>query len=570
MEYLEKYNQWLENKYFDDAIRQELKSLRGNKEEIKDRFYKELEFGTGGLRGVLGAGSNRINIYTVRKATQGLANFIIKENGKDRGVAIAYDSRRMSRELADETALCLCANGIKAYVFDALRPTPELSFVIREGSYIAGIVITASHNPPEYNGYKVYWEDGGQITPPKDLEIITEVNAVVDYSKVKTMDLNEAKKKKLYNVLGKEIDDKYIEAIKSYILNPLSNSSQELKIVYTPLHGAGTKLVPRILKEIGFKNVYVVEEQAEPNADFPTVSYPNPEEPTVYELAIELAKEKDADIILATDPDADRLGMQVKNTDGEYVLFTGNMIGTLLSYYIFEQKQAKGQLPTNGALVKTIVTTNMVDQISKEYGITLFEVLTGFKYIGEKIKEFEESGSYDYLFGFEESYGCLIGSYARDKDAISTVMILCEAAAYYKDKGITLYEQMEKLYDKYGYYKEDLFSVTLKGVEGMEKMKQMMENHRENSPKKVAGFKVLKIRDYLKELIIDLETGEKSPTGLRKSDVLYYELEDDAWCAIRPSGTEPRLKYYFGVKGSNKIDAQEKIEQLTKQYVFKL
>lgn len=566
MEYIKKYNQWIGNNYFDEATRQELRDLKGKDEEIKDRFYKDLEFGTGGLRGILGAGTNRINIYTIRKASQGLANYILKNKGEERGVAIAYDSRRMSQELADEVALCLAANGIKAYVFDALRPTPELSFAIREEGYIAGVVITASHNPPEYNGYKVYWEDGGQITYPKDAEIIEEVNMVRDYWQVKTMNMDDAKEIGLYNIIGKEIDDKYIEEIKKYVINPVSDLCKDMKIVYTPLHGAGFKLVPRILKEIGFENIYLVPEQANPDANFPTVSYPNPEDRAVYDLAIELAKEIDADIILATDPDADRLGIQVKKKKGKYVLFNGNMIGTILSYYIFSQKQTKGKLPANGALVKTIVSTNMVDQMAKEYGITLFEVLTGFKHIGEKIKEFEESALYEYVFGFEESYGCLIGTYARDKDAISAVMLLCEAVAYYKEKGRSIYRQMEMLYEKYGYYEEELISVPLKGIEGMKKMKDIMDGYRKSNPREIAGYSVIRIRDYLKETIVDLKTGNISPTGQEKSDVLYFELENDAWCAIRPSGTEPKLKIYFGVKANSKLAAKKNLERLVNYF----
>ena len=568
MNHLEKYNQWIENEYFDEATRQELIELKGNDEEVKDRFYKDLEFGTAGLRGVLGAGSNRINIYTVRKATQGIANYINKQGGQERGVAIAYDSRKLSPELANEAALCFNANGIKTYMFEALRPVPELSFTVRELSCIAGIVITASHNPPEYNGYKVYWEDGAQITAPKDEEIIAEVNAVSDYSIVKTMDLALAKEQKLNHTIGKEIDDKYIEEIKKYILNPLSDMGKKLKIVYTPIHGSGITLVPRILKELGFENVYIVEEQEEPDSSFPTVSYPNPEAPEVYELALKLAKKVDADIILATDPDADRIGIQVKNAEGEYELFSGNMIGEIMLEYILSQRNIKGRLPTNGAIVKTVVSSNMVDKMAFAYGADLFEVLTGFKYIGEKIKEFRASGSHEYLFGFEESYGFLIGTYARDKDAVSAVMILCEAAAYYKDQGFTLTEQIDNIRKKYGYFHEDVFSATFKGISGMEKMKEIMTGYREDVPSQIGEFKVIKVRDYLQETITDLETNEVKVSSLPKSDVLYFELEDDAWCAVRPSGTEPKIKIYFGVKGTNKEDADEKIQSLMSDPVF--
>lgn len=570
MNYLEKYNQWIENEYFDEATRQELIDLKGNDEEVKDRFYKDLEFGTAGLRGILGAGSNRINIYTVRKATQGIANYINKQGGQERGVAIAYDSRRLSPELANEAALCFNANGIKTYMFEALRPVPELSFAVRQLSCIAGVVITASHNPPEYNGYKVYWEDGAQITAPKDEEIIAEVNAVSDYSTVKTMDLALAKKQELNHVIGKEIDDKYITEIKKYILNPLSNIGKKLKIVYTPIHGSGITLVPRILKELGFENVYIVKEQEEPDFNFPTVSYPNPEDPEVYELALKLAKKVDADIILATDPDADRIGIQVKNTEGEYKLFSGNMIGEIMLEYILSQRKAKGTLPTNGAIVKTVVSSNMVDKMAEEYNAELFEVLTGFKYIGEKIKEFRASGSHEYLFGFEESYGFLIGTYARDKDAVSAVMVLCEAAAYYKDQGFTLNEQIDNIRRKYGYFHEDVFSATFKGISGMEKMKEIMKSYREDVPSQIGEFKVIKVRDYLQETISNLETNEVKPSFLPKSDVLYFELEDDAWCAVRPSGTEPKIKIYFGVKGANKEDADKKIQSLMSDPVFEI
>lgn len=570
MEYLSKYNGWVENNYFDEATRKELVDLKDNDDEIKERFHKDLEFGTAGLRGILGAGSNRINIYTVRKATQGVANYIIKHNGQERGVAIAYDSRRMSPEFAQETALCLNANGIKAYVFEALRPVPELSFTIRELGCIAGVVITASHNPPEYNGYKAYWEDGAQITAPIDDGIIAEVNGVADYASVKTMDLEEAKDKGLYISIGKEMDDKYIAAIKNHVLNTISDSGKELKIVYTPLHGSGITLVPRVLKELGFENVYIVPEQEKPDPSFPTVAYPNPEDPAVYDLAQGLAKEVDADVILATDPDADRIGIQVKNNDGEYVIFNGNMIGEVIVEYILSSRQEQGTLPSNGAVIKTIVSTNMVDKIAEEYGASLFEVLTGFKYIGEKIKQFEADGSHTYLFGFEESYGCLIGTYARDKDAVAAVMILCEAAAYYKDKGLTLNEQMDNIRNKYGYFQEEVLSATFKGIAGTEKMNEIMSNLRNDPPREFAGSRVLKVRDYQGETITDLVTNEVEPSGLPKSDVLYYELADDAWCAVRPSGTEPKIKFYFGVKGSNKEDADKKLEDLMKDSTFKV
>ncbi|NLJ96037.1 MAG: phospho-sugar mutase [Clostridiales bacterium] len=570
MEYLKIYKEWLSNPYFDEATKRELEALKGNNKEIKERFFKDLEFGTGGLRGILGAGINRMNIYTIRRATQGLANYIIKQKGENRGVVIAYDSRRMSPEFAMETALCMCANNIKAYLFDSLRPTPELSFAVRELGCMAGIVITASHNPAEYNGYKVYWEDGAQITSPKDVEIIHEVNSIKDFSLAKTMDRREAEDKGLFKIIGKDIDDKYIENLKRLVINPVSEEGKGLNIVYTPLNGSGNLPVRRILKELGFKNVYVVEEQEYPDSEFTTVGYPNPEDPKVYSLAIELANKVSGDIILATDPDADRLGVRVRDKKGEFVLFNGNMTGALIAEYVFSQLEEKGTLPKNSALIKTIVSGNLTDQIAKAYNAQLIEVLTGFKYIGEKIKEFEETGSNEFVFGYEESYGCLVGTHSRDKDAVVAVMTLCEAAAYYKSKGISLYEQMERIFTKYGYYKELTTSVTLKGIEGIEKIKQIMEGYRKNPPKVAGGNKVLKCRDYLIDTITDTKTGEITPTGLPKSDVLYYEMENDAWCAIRPSGTEPKIKFYFGVKGDSGEDASKRLDLLMNDKVFKV
>ncbi|MBR0427025.1 MAG: phospho-sugar mutase [Clostridia bacterium] len=569
--YIEKYNNWLNSNVFDEKTKTELKSIEGNKKEIEDRFYKDLEFGTGGLRGVIGAGTNRMNIYTVRKATQGLANYIIKQNAQDRGVAIAYDSRNMSIEFSEEVALCLNANGIKSYRFESLRPTPELSFAVRELNCIAGVVITASHNPPEYNGYKVYWEDGGQIVPPYDKEIINEVNAITDYANVCTMDKNEAIERKLYNIIGKEIDDRYIEELKKIILNPqdIEKVAESIRIVYTPLHGTGNLPVQRILKELGFKNVFVVPEQEKPNGNFPTVSYPNPEDPKAFELALELAKKVDADIVLATDPDADRLGVYAKDTKtGEYKSFTGNMSGLLIAEYELSEKRNKGLIKENGALVKTIVSSNMANEIVKEYKIKLIEVLTGFKYIGEQIKLFETNNSYEYLFGYEESYGCLIGTYARDKDAVSAVMALCEAAAFYKNRGLTLWDQMLNIYEKYGYYKEGLASITLKGIDGVEKIKSIMKKLRESKFKKISDWKLEAIRDYESKKRIDIN-GSETELTLPKSNVLYYELENNAWVCVRPSGTEPKIKFYMGVVGNNIDDSESKLEIL-KQEVIKL
>lgn len=570
LEYLEKYNLWTTDNYFDEETRKELIDLKDNETEIKDRFYKDLEFGTGGLRGVLGAGSNRMNLYTVRKATQGLANYILKQGITGKGVAIAYDSRRMSPEFADEAALCLNASGIKAYVFESLRPTPELSFAVRELGCIAGIVITASHNPSEYNGYKAYWEDGAQITYPKDEEIIGEVNAITDYSFVKTMSKEDAVKAELYNVIGQEIDTKYRNELKKLVVNPVAKECQDMKIVYTPLNGTGNIPVRTILGELGFNNVYVVPEQELPDPDFTTVGYPNPEDPKVFTLARKLADEVGADLILATDPDADRLGIQVRGEDGEFILLSGNLSGAFIAEYVFSQKAAHNVLPTNAALVKTIVTGNMADQIAKYYKADLIEVLTGFKYIGEQIKLYEETGSHEYVFGFEESYGCLIGTHSRDKDAVVAVMTFCEAAAYYKSQGIKLYDQVNKLFDKYGYFKEDLVSVTLKGIEGMAKIKDIMAGFRTNPPKTAGGYKVMKFRDYERDTITDFETGSKTPTGLPKSDVLYFELEEDAWCAVRPSGTEPKIKFYFGVKGTDLNDAKNRLDKLVHDPAFKV
>lgn len=559
------YEYWCTSPIFDDATKSELKSLEGNEDEIFDRFYRELEFGTGGLRGVIGAGTNRMNFYTVGKATQGLANFINKQGAAAKGVAIAFDSRRMSPEFADTAACVLAANGIKAYIFDSLRPTPELSFALRTLGCTAGIVVTASHNPPEYNGYKVYWEDGAQITAPKDAQIIGEVNAIKDYAEIKKMTTEEAKAAGLYEVIGKEIDDKYMEALKKLVLHPeaIKQMASSLKIVYTPLHGTGNVPVRRVLKELGFEQVTVVPEQELPDGNFPTVSYPNPEDKKAFALALDLAKKIDADLVLATDPDADRLGVYAKDTKtGEYKVFTGNMSGMLICEYEMSQKKALGILPENGALVTTIVSSNMAQAVAKEYGMKFIECLTGFKYIGEQIKFFEQTGSNEYVFGFEESYGCLVGTHARDKDAVVAVMALCEAAAYYKTQGITLWDQMLNIYNKYGYYKEDLFTMTFKGADGAKKMQDMMDAYRKNTPKQVGAYKVLRLRDYKNDVITDLATGETIPTGLPKSNVLYFELENDAWFCVRPSGTEPKIKFYAGIKGTSLEDSAKKLDEL--------
>lgn len=570
MNYKELYEEWLSNTCFDDETKAELKAISDDENEIKERFYQELEFGTAGLRGIIGAGVNRMNVYTVRKATQGLANYILKVGGADKGVAIAYDSRRMSPEFADVAALCLNANGIKAYVFESLRPTPELSFAVRELKCIAGINVTASHNPPEYNGYKVYWEDGAQITPPHDTGIMAEVKAVTDFATLKTMDKDEAVKVGLYNVIGADIDDKYIAALKKQVKHQdcIDAVQKDLKIVYTPLHGTGNIPARRILRELGFENVYVVPEQELPDGEFPTVSYPNPEAAEAFELALKLAKEKDADLVLATDPDADRLGVYVKDDKtGEYITLTGNMSGCLLADYEISQIKELNGLPEDGALIKTIVTTNMADAIAEYYGVKLIEVLTGFKYIGQQILRFEQSGKGEYLFGFEESYGCLIGTHARDKDAIVATMALCEAAAYYKTKNMTLWDAMIAMYEKYGYYKDGIQSITLKGIEGLAKIQEILDTLRNNTPEKFGKYKVLSARDYKKDTIKDMVTGEVKPTGLPSSNVLYYDLEDNAWLCVRPSGTEPKVKFYYGVKGTSLEDATKLSDELGKEVV---
>ena len=564
-DYMTIYKEWLENPYFDEATKEELRAIEGDENEIKERFYMDLEFGTAGLRGIIGAGINRMNIYTVRRATQGLANYIIKQGGAAKGVAIAFDSRHMSPEFAEEAALTLAANGIKAYRFETLRPTPELSFSVRELGCIAGINITASHNPPEYNGYKVYWEDGAQFTPPHDKGVTEEVMAITDLSTVKTMGAQEAKAKGLYEIIGAAIDDKYIAQVKAQVVNQgaIDRMQDQITIVYTPLHGTGNIPARRVMKELGFTHVYVVPQQELPDGDFPTVSYPNPEAAEAFELGLKLAKEVDADIVLATDPDADRLGVRVKDKNGEYHDLTGNMSGCLLANYELSQRKAvNGSLPEDGALVKTIVTTNLADAIAKGYNVNLIEVLTGFKYIGQQILGFENSGKGTYLFGFEESYGCLAGTYARDKDACVAVMMLCEVAAYYKQQGKTLWDAMVDMYEEYGYYKEGLATMTLKGIDGAKEIQTMMTNFRENPPKELGGFKVLAVRDYKADVRVDLVSGEKSATGLPSSNVLYYELENNAWCCVRPSGTEPKIKFYFGVKGTSLEDAAKKLEKL--------
>ncbi len=564
-DYMKIYEQWLADPYFDEDTKNELRAIADDENEIKERFYMDLEFGTAGLRGIIGAGINRMNIYTVRRATQGLANYIKKQGGEEKGVAIAFDSRRMSPEFAMEAAMTLAANGIKAYKFESLRPTPELSFAVRELGCIAGINITASHNPPEYNGYKVYWEDGAQFTPPHDKGVLEEVLAIEDLSTVKTTSEEEALRSGKFQVIGKEIDDKYIENVKAQVVNQdaIDRMQKDITIIYTPLHGTGNIPARRVMKELGFENVYVVPEQELPDGNFPTVSYPNPEAEEAFTLGLKLAKEKNADLVLATDPDADRLGVYVKDAKtGEYHPLTGNMSGSLLCDYVLSQKQAKGQIPADGQVIKSIVTTNLVNAVAEHYGCELVEVLTGFKYIGQQILKEEQTGKGTYMFGMEESYGCLIGTYARDKDAISATAALCEAAAYYKEKGMTLWDAMVAMYEKYGYYKDTVKSIGLKGIEGLAKIQEIMENFRQEPPKTLGDYTVTAARDYKAGTIMDMASGAVRPTGLPSANVLYYEMNDGAWLCVRPSGTEPKIKFYYGVKGASMEDADARSEKM--------
>lgn len=568
MDYKQIYKSWIEDDYFDEKTRQELKDIENDDKEIQERFYKNLDFGTGGLRGIIGAGTNRMNIYTVSKATQGFANYILKqgEQAKNMGVAIAYDSRRMSPEFAETAALVLNGNGIKSYLYDELRPTPMLSFAVRHLGCIGGIVVTASHNPPEYNGYKVYWSDGGQVPYPRDEEIIDCVNEVIDFRTIKKLDRKEAEEKGLFNIIGKDVEDEYIKNVKMQSVNPdvIKKAADSLKIVYTPLHGTGNKPVRRVLKEIGFNNVNVVPEQELPDSDFSTVGYPNPEDPKAFTLALKLADELSADIIVGTDPDADRVGAVVKNSKGDYVVLTGNMTGVLLTDYILSQKKASGTLPENGAVISTIVSTNMTKSIAEKYNVDYFEVLTGFKYIGEKIKQFEQTGSNNYIFGFEESYGCLAGTYARDKDAVVATMLICEMAAYYKTRNMSLYEGLQEVYKKYGYYKETIQSITLKGIEGVENIKKIMDSLRNDPIKSAGNSNTVEVRDYKSGICKNIKTSEENKTNLPSSNVLYYVLDDESWFCVRPSGTEPKIKIYFGSKAQSEKEVDEKIENIVK------
>lgn len=570
MEYLEEYKRWCEGKEFDEKTKKELLEIKDDEKEIEDRFYKELEFGTAGLRGVIGAGTNRMNKYTVGKATQGLANYILEQGTQEKGVAISYDSRKMSKEFSLQTALILNANGIKTYLFENLRPVPELSFAVRELNCTAGIMITASHNPPKYNGYKVYWDDGAQIVAPRDKEIIEKVRNVTDYSEIKEITKKEAEEKGLFKIVGTEMDDKYIAKLKSLILNPeiVKKQGENLKVVYTPLHGTGNTIAERILREIGIKNLYVVPEQKEPDGNFPTVDYPNPEDPKAFKLALELAKKVDADVVLATDPDADRLGIFAKDSKtGEYKNYTGNMSALLIAEYRISQMQEKGTLPQDGMMIKTIVSSNLTDAIANNYGLHLYEVLTGFKNIGAIMRKEEENNGEKYVFGFEESYGCLIGDYARDKDGIAAVMALCEAACYYKEKGFTLWDQMINIYEKYGYYKETQVAIVREGSQGAKEIENMMTSTRNKDVEKIGNYKVLKFKDIDKDYVKDMVTGEITKSGLPKSNVLYYELEENSWCCVRPSGTEPKIKLYMGIKADTEKEADRKLEELKEAMV---
>ncbi len=569
-DYMKEYKRWCESAEFDEETKSELISIMGDEKEIEDRFYKELEFGTAGLRGVIGAGTNRMNKYTVGKATQGLANYIVEQGTQEKGVAISYDSRKMSKEFSEQTALILNANGIKTYLFENLRPVPELSFAVRELGCTAGVMITASHNPPKYNGYKVYWDDGAQIVNPRDVDIIGKVKAVTNFSEIKTMDRKEAEEKDLFHLIGTKMDDKYLAKLESLVLNPeiVKEQGKNLKVVYTPLHGTGNTVVERLLTEIGIQNLYVVPEQKDPDGNFPTVDYPNPEDPKAFKLALELAEKVDADVVLATDPDADRLGVFAKDSKtGKYMDYTGNMSALLIAEYRISQMKEKGILPDNGMFVTTIVSSNLAKDIASNYNLDCYEVLTGFKNIGAIMRNAEETGKNKYVFGFEESYGCLIGDYARDKDGIAAVMALCEAACYAKSQDKTLWDMMQDIYKKYGYYKETQVSIVREGAEGAQEIQDMMTKTRQKDITEIAGLKVLKFKDIQKDIEKNMKNGKITKTGLPTSNVLYYELENNNWCCVRPSGTEPKIKLYMGVKARSEKKATEKLELLKEAMV---
>lgn len=556
MDYMKMYNKWLT---FGDDVKKELSNL--GDEEIKDRFYRELEFGTGGLRGIIGFGTNRMNIYTVRKATLGLANYIMKNSEKNASVAIAYDSRKYSDIFAREAALVLNAKGIKTYIYKELKPTPMLSFAVRNLKASAGIVITASHNPKEYNGYKVYWNDGGQITEEHAAGILNEINKV-HYENIEFMDYNDAVKKGFYNFIPDSVGDEYIKLVKKLSINKeaIDYGKDNLKVIYTPLHGTGNKPVRRVLRELGYKNIEVVKEQELPDSNFSTVKYPNPEEPEVFKIALKMAKNEDVDLIIGTDPDCDRVGIVVKDKDGNFGVLTGNQTGTLLTYYVLSQLKELGKMPDNPFVVKTIVTTEIARRICDDFGVEIIDVLTGFKYIGEKIKENE--GKKNFIIGFEESYGYLLGNFVRDKDAVIASSLICEMAAYYKKKGLSLYDALINIYEKYGYYREGLKSLTMKGIEGTQKINSIMENLRINTPKELCGIKVIKVKDYLSKIERDIIHNNEKNIELPKSNVIQLCFEDGSLVTARPSGTEPKIKFYFACCGKSLRDAEEKVDKL--------
>ncbi|MEC5188766.1 phospho-sugar mutase [Geobacillus thermodenitrificans] len=565
MEWRQKYEQWLREPQLDPELKQLLEQHRDDERWLEDCFYKNLEFGTGGMRGEIGPGTNRMNIYTVRKASEGLARYIqsFGNEAKQRGVVIAYDSRHKSPEFAMEAAKTLATNGIQTYVFDELRPTPELSFAVRHLGAFSGIVITASHNPPEYNGYKVYGEDGGQLPPDTADEVIRYVNEVENELAIHVEDEETLKEKGLIRIIGQEIDEAYVNAVKTISLHPELAQETNIRIVFTPLHGTSNKPVRRVLAELGYQNVFVVQEQEQPDPNFSTVASPNPEEHAAFALAIELGKQVNADLLIATDPDADRLGIAVKNEQGEYVVLTGNQTGGLLLHYLLSQRKEKGLLPQNGVVLKTIVTSEFGRAIADSFGLETIDTLTGFKFIGEKIKEYEQTGQYTFQFGYEESYGYLIGDFARDKDAVQAAVLAAEVCAFYKQQGLSLYEALLQLFDKYGYYREGQQSLTLKGKEGAETIAAILSSFREQPPVEAAGKKVTVIEDYKTKERTNTLTGEKTAITLPTSNVLKYVLEDGSWFCLRPSGTEPKMKAYFGVKGTSLQDSEEKLANLT-------
>ncbi|MFT8341969.1 phospho-sugar mutase [Clostridium beijerinckii] len=569
MNYKEKYNVWINSDFINEETKNELKSISDEK-EIEDRFYQDLDFGTGGLRGVIGAGSNRMNIYTVAQATQGFANYL-NDNFKDPSVAIAYDSRNMSKEFAKAAALNLCANNIKVYLYESLRPTPVLSFTVRELKCSGGIVITASHNPKIYNGYKVYDEFGGQVTDEKAKMIINSVKAVDDFSKIKSMDENVALEKGLLKYIGEDVDKVYYEKVKGLTIRTdlVKEKASNLNVIYTPIHGSGNVPVRTVLKELGYSNVKVVKEQEAPDGNFPTASYPNPENPDVFELALKMAKTENPDIIFGTDPDCDRIGLVVKDSTGEYKVLTGNQTGLLLTNYILSSMKETNKLPQNGVVIKTIVTTEGARSIAEDFDIKIMDVLTGFKYIGEKIREFEDAGDRDYIFGFEESYGYLAGNFVRDKDAVIAAMLVCEMCLYYKEQGKSLYDALIDLYEKYGYFKETLVSLELKGKEGQEKIANCIEALRNNPVSEVNGVKIITRLDYKLSVEENTVNNTKAPIDLPKSNVLKYILEDGSYFVVRPSGTEPKMKVYLAVK-SNSLDNAEKDIATFKEKVMEI